>query len=224
MNLHNYFSVVLRRDPSDGRRLLLLDGVGAPDIVGTGFPWAQRLNTFSRVRTGDEARIYDEQHMLLQQSAAVSAVEESHEVADRLLANHTLLQMGFQTNTRAWVGEVRCYWVTFAVAVPPAVQPRAYVNIDRLSGSGAIVRGNTFNDCGTLRFKSIGGVIESCMFNHTKGLYITIQPQWLEGSVGLRDVVVAGNSFIGTRDGAANVTVGRGTRNISVNGVVVTPP
>jgi hypothetical protein len=44
-------------------------------------------------------------------------------------------------------------------------------------------------------------------------------PGWLEGSVGLRDVLVAGNTFANGAEGFANVTVGQGTRNISVDGV-----
>ena len=32
--------------------------------------------------------------------------------------------------------------------------------------------------------------------NHTAGIFITIMPGWLEGPVGLRDVVVGGNTFM----------------------------
>ena len=53
-------------------------------------------------------------------------------------------------------------------------------------------------------------------FNHTKGVFVTIMPGWLEGSVGLRDVVVAQNLFLNT-EGTANVTVGQGTCNITVD-------
>ena len=52
--------------------------------------------------------------------------------------------------------------------------------------------------------------------NHTAGIFITIMPGWLEGPVGLRDVVVGGNTFMSNEKGAPNVTVGQGTRNISL--------
>ena len=54
MNLHNYFSVVIKKDANDTKRVLVLDGVGAPDIVGEGYAWHQQLNTFSRVQLGDD--------------------------------------------------------------------------------------------------------------------------------------------------------------------------
>ena len=54
--------------------------------------------------------------------------------------------------------------------------------------------------------------------NHTAGIFITIMPGWLEGPVGLRDVVVGGNTFMSNEKGAPNVTVGQGTRNISLDG------
>ena len=34
MNIHNYLSVVVRRDDADPRRVLLLDGVGEADMTG----------------------------------------------------------------------------------------------------------------------------------------------------------------------------------------------
>ena len=112
---------------------------------------------------------------------------------------------------------------------------RAFVNVDRLSSGGAVVRGNTFQSCGAVHFKSIGGVgsfsppslflslIALCLrlqvvsdnfMNHTGGIGIVIWPQWLEGSVGLRDVLVARNSF--APNAAQAVIVGNGTRNITI--------
>ena len=60
--------------------------------------------------------------------------------------------------------------------------------------------------------------MEGNVFNHTKGLYIATQTQWLEGSVGIRDVVVSGNVFLHTEGGGPNVTVGPGARNITLGG------
>ena len=59
MNLHNYLSVVVRRDSADPRRVLVLDGVGEADMTGAGFAWHQRLNTFARATPGDVVRVYD---------------------------------------------------------------------------------------------------------------------------------------------------------------------
>eukprot|EP01044_Picomonas_judraskeda_P047509 COSAG03_NODE_27049_length_255_cov_1.134615_1_plen_51_part_01 len=42
--------------------------------------------------------------------------------------------------------------------IPSQILFRAFVNIDRLSSGGAVVRGNTFQSCGALHFKSIAGV------------------------------------------------------------------
>ena len=35
VNIHNYLSVVVRRDAADPRRVLLLDGVGEADMTGS---------------------------------------------------------------------------------------------------------------------------------------------------------------------------------------------
>ena len=220
MNIHNYFSVVLKQDIAYPKRVLLLDGVGAHDIVGDSHyadayeGWHQQLNTFSQVKIGDIARVYDQKHLGLHLTTTVLAVEESTEEQDLVLANQTLAEMGFETNTRAWVGQVRTYWVVLQEEIPTAVLLRAFINVDRLSSGGAIVRGNTMTDCGALHFKSIGGVIEKNFMNHTGGIGILIWPGWLEGSVGLRDVLVAGNSF--APNAAQAVIVGKGTSNITV--------
>ena len=134
MNIHNYFSVVVKQDHTNPKRVLLLDGVGAHDIVGDSeysyayMPLHQELNTFARVRDGDVARVYDEKTLGLHLTTTVVAREESTERADLLLANETLAAMGFQTNTRAWVGTVRCYWVTLKDEIPSAVLTRAFIN------------------------------------------------------------------------------------------------
>ena len=55
--------------------------------------------------------------------------------------------------------------------------------------------------------------------NNTAGVSVLIWPQWLEGSVGLRDVLVAGNSIVDAHGHPlphGGVFVGRGTSNITV--------
>ena len=97
--------------------------------------------------------------------------------------------------------------------------PGVFVNIDRLSNGGAIVRRNTFEECGGLRFKSIGGSVSSNSFSRTVGISISIWPGWLEGSAGLRDVLVAENSMLAFNKNANTsgwIAVGEGTSNITV--------
>ena len=223
VNIHNYLSLIIKRDPGNPKRVLLLDGVGAHDIVGDSHyadaysSWHQDLNTFARVRDGDVARLYDQKNLSWQLTSTVVAHEETTEHSDLVLANSTLAKMGFQTNTRAWVGKVRCYWVTFRNDIPSAVLPPAagYVNIDRLSSGGAVVRRNKFEECGGTRFKSIGGQVLDNSFKRTNAISIVIWPGWLEGSVGLRDVLVEGNMF-SEMSILHNVHVGPGTSNITV--------
>jgi len=55
--------------------------------------------------------------------------------------------------------------------------------------------------------------------NNTLGIGILIWPNWLEGSVGLRDVLVARNSFVNSvrlANASRPVVVGAGTSNITV--------
>lgn len=220
-DIHNYVSVAIKRDNANPKRVLLLDGVGAHDIVGDGYyadayeSWHQQLNTFSQAKIGDVVRVYDEKQLELHLTTAVVAFEESTEQADLALANQTLAAMGFQTNTRDWVGKVRTYWVSLQDEIPAEVWSHAFINIDRLSSGGAVVRGNTFSSCGAVHFKSIGGTVEDNFMNKTAGIGIMIwAKQWLEGSVGLRNVRVAGNSFAPNASQA--VKVGPGTSNITV--------
>ena len=223
VNIHNYLSLIIKRDPGNPKRVLLLDGVGAHDIVGDSHyadaysSWHQDLNTFARVRDGDVARLYDQKNLSWQLTSTVVAHEETTEHSELVLANSTLAKMGFQTNTRAWVGKVRCYWGTFHNDIPSAVLPPAagYVNIDRLSSGGAVVRRNKFEECGGTRFKSIGGQVLDNSFKRTNAISIVIWPGWLEGSVGLRDVLVEGNMF-SNMSILHNVHVGPGTSNITV--------
>jgi hypothetical protein len=221
VDIHNYVSVVVKRDAADPKRVLLLDGVGAHDIVGDGHyadayeSWHQQLNTFSQAKIGDVVRVYDEKQLGLHLTTTVVGFEESTEHADLALANLTLTEMGFQTNTRDWVGKVRTYWVSLQDEISDDVLSRAFINIDRLSSGGAVVRGNTFSSCGAVHFKSIGGAVEDNFMNNTAGIGIIIwAKQWLEGSVGLRNVRVAGNTFAPNASQA--VKVGPGTSNITV--------
>ena len=55
-------------------RVLVLDGVGGPDLAGT-----MRLNTFARVHPGDVVRVYDgaDTNLSLRLTTAVLGVTES---------------------------------------------------------------------------------------------------------------------------------------------------
>ena len=185
-------------------------------MTGAGYSWHQRLNTFSRVVPGDVARVYDSHNhsatMGLHLVTVVQEVTESLAPEDLKAANDTLLSMGLIWVQRNWVGELRVYWVTFQDPVPAEALPRALVNVDRLSGRGSVVRRNSLLGCNSVHFKSIGGRVTANRFNHTGGVGIVIWPQWLEGSVGLRDVAVTDNIFYNHQ----HVTVGPGTQNITV--------
>ena len=161
MNIHNYLSVVVRRDGADPRRVLVLDAVGEADMTGAGFSWHQRLNTLSRAVPGDVARVYDSHNhsatMGLHLTTVVHEVTESVAPADLSAANDTLIDMGLIKVQRNWAGELRVYWVAFQDAVPAEALPRALVNVDRLSGGGAVVQQNSLLGCNSVHFKSIGG-------------------------------------------------------------------
>lgn len=228
INIHNYFSVVLKRDEADPKRVLLLDGVGAHDIVGDTHyagayeSWHQQLNTFSRVKVGDVVRVYDQTQLDLQLTTTVEKEPiESTEHADLLLANQTLADMGLyeQPQLRDWAGLVRTYWVYLRDEISTTVLPRAFINVDRLSSGGAVVRNNSFTGCNAIHFKSIGGTVEDNFMNNTLGIGIYAWLNWLEGSMGLRDVLVARNTFVNPvrmRKGSPNVNIGKGTSNITV--------
>ena len=103
--------------------------------------------------------------------------------------------------------------------IPSQILFRAFVNIDRLSSGGAVVRGNSFTGCNAIHFKSIGGTVEDNFMNNTLGIGILMWPNWLEGSIGLRDVLVARNSIINSvrlANASHTVVVGKGARNITV--------
>ena len=226
INIHNYFSVVLKRDATDPKRVLLLDGVGAHDIVGDAHysgayaDWHQQLNTFSRVRVGDVVRVYDQKQLGLHLTTTVEKEpRESMAHADLALANQTLADMGLVVQLRDWVGKVRTYWVDLRDEIPTPTLFRAFLNVDRLSSGGAVVRGNSFTACNAIHFKSIGGTVENNFMNNTLGIGILIWPNWLEGSMGLRDVLVARNYFVNSvrlANASQPVVVGRGTSNITV--------
>lgn len=111
------------------------------------------------------------------------------------------------------------YWVRLRDEIPTAVLPRAFINVDRLSSGGAVVRGNSFTACNAIHFKSIGGTVEDNFMNNTLVIGIYTWPNWLEGSMGLRDVLVARNTFVNSvrlPKGSQPVVVGPGTSNITV--------
>ena len=135
------------------------------------------------------------------------------------LANWTLAQMGLRVQFRDWVGQVRTYWVRLRDEIPAPILSGAFVNVDRLSSGGAVVRGNSFTGCNAIHFKSIGGTVEDNFMNNTLGIGIYAWPTWLEGSMGLRDVLVARNSFVNSvrlANASRPAVVGRGTSNITV--------
>ena len=220
-NLHNYFNVVIQRDPADAKRVLLLDGVGEGDLTGEGYPWHQQLNNFANVREGDVARVYESTGNFRQRLTTSLMAFKEVAIVDgascSTLANATLEAVGIGPGSvrRNWVGVVKCYWAAFADAMPVDIGPHAYVNLDQLSSAGAIVRGNHFHHCGHVHFKSIGGEVSGNYFRSTKGIGIDIMQQWLEGSIGLRDVLVSRNHFADGL-GQSNIDVGKRTSNITV--------
>ena len=145
--------------------------------------------------------------------------EESTQHADLALANQTLAGMGLLVQLRDWVGKVRTYWVHLRDEIPTPILFRASINVDRLSSGGVVIRGNSFTACNAIHFKSIGGTVEDNFINNTLGIGIYAWPTWLEGSMGLRDVLVARNSFVNSvrlANASRPAVVGRGTSNITV--------
>jgi hypothetical protein len=78
---------VLRRDAADPKRVLLLDAVGAHDIVGDAHyagayeGWHQQLNTFGRVAVGDVVRVYDQKRWGLQLTTTVEEEPVKNSIA-----------------------------------------------------------------------------------------------------------------------------------------------
>ena len=75
------------------------------------------------------------------------------------------------------------------------------VEIDTISNSGAVLRGNTFTDtnCNLGRYKSSHNVIEGNAFMNAKipSLELAWLPQFFEGPVVLQNVSVTGNTIRG---------------------------
>jgi len=211
MNIHNYFSVVLKANGTDRTQILVADAVGEADATAADYPYHQQLNTFSRAIHGDVLRMYDWAKLSLRLTTTITGVRESLNPADLELANEVYKTRHINQN---WAGVVRVYWVTVRDPLPAAAGDNAVINLDRLSGAGAIVRNNTMRHCTGLRFKSIGGQLIGNTLNST---FVTVNTwqQWGEGSAGLRDIVVANNTFLTCRP-PPYVTQGLGNVNVTI--------
>ena len=210
-NIHDYFSVILRTNGTNLTQILVADAVGEADATAADYPYHQNLNTFSQAVAGDVLRMYDWANLSLHLVTTLTGLSESTDPADMELANKTYRMRHINRN---WAGMVRVYWLSLRDALPSSVGDNAVISLDRLSGSGAIVRNNTISHCAGTRFKSIGGLLAGNRFNYT---FVTVNTwqQWGEGSVGLRDIVVANNTFI-TCKPPPYVTQGLGNQNVTI--------
>ncbi|CAB9497445.1 expressed unknown protein [Seminavis robusta] len=86
-------------------------------------------------------------------------------------------------------------------ALPPPVGIGTIATIDTIATAGAKLINNTFlhSHCNLGRFKSPGGVIQGNVFHQAwkPNLELTALPQFLEGPVDVRDILVADNLFLG---------------------------
>ena len=101
------------------------------------------------------------------------------------------------------VARARVYVATFAGSLPAAVQRFSLVNFERRSGAHFAVRRNHFHDsCGSggrIIGKSINGTLESNVAERFGGVHVYSEQVWLEGALGIRNVLLANNTIVDAR-------------------------
>ena len=91
--------------------------------------------------------------------------------------------------------------ITLRSALPPSITPLMFLTADAISNGGARVEECTFSGSNSNlgRWKSSGGTITRSVFRQTENANLEISPlqNWLEGPLGIHNVTIASNTFVG---------------------------
>lgn len=111
--------------------------------------------------------------------------------------------------------------VDFRSPLDPIVAQSPYnlCNFDERSGANAVVRRNHFHDsCGSggrVIAKALNGSYTDNIIERFGGLHVYSEQQWLEGDLGLRNVLLGNNTIVDQAGGAPHFDVMQGLKNIT---------
>ena len=91
--------------------------------------------------------------------------------------------------------------ITLSETLPSAIAALTFLNADAISNTGAVVEDCDFSGSNSNlgRWKSSGGTITNSRFSQTVNANLEISPlqNWLEGPLGIHNVTVSDNTFVG---------------------------
>ena len=206
-NVHNTFQLLVQQHgPSSAL-------IGDYQLFAGGDTVYGSERTLSRVQVGEQLSFYPVNTLLFPGLGTVTIASISL-VTDPTL-QHLLGDAYEATSAKAedtpcsacHAGLNACtsaqlYNITFTSPLPAQLSPTAFVNCDGISNVGAVITGCSFAGSASNlgRFKSSHGVISNNVFRNTLSQNLEISPlqNWLEGMLGIHDVLIANNVFHGT--------------------------
>lgn len=109
----------------------------------------------------------------------------------------------YNANILGFTRETALLWlVRFSAVLPVPIQTAQYplVQYGAQAGFGAVVRENYFKDSydNTMRLQASNAMIQNNVFERAAdGIHIEYDQAFLEGSLGLRDIQILNNTFVG---------------------------
>ena len=231
-NLRNTLQIVYRCDFSTTHSCLVvsphINGVPANTVYGS-------PRVLTTVRAGDRFSFYPLSHFQHPENntpplLATAVVRSAASVTDgallkrvsawaqRTASNATNRLMHFGDGSDLW----NISFVPTHALVRSNVRPTSLVNIDTISGAGAVIRNCEFSvtACNLGRTKSSNSIITNNTFRlaASRNLEVTGLQIWFEGPLYISNVSITDNTFIGEGPKGTVVHVSKIATNVRIEG------
>ena len=115
-----------------------------------------------------------------------------------------------------WADSVVVYKIGFEEKLNANVSKYQLIEYDL--NEGAKIINNHFHStfCTLMKMKSKNAVISGNVFEYGSGVHIVPEQAWLEGELGLNDIIIENNVFVGCGDQKECVTISDTSHNITL--------
>eukprot|EP01084_Bolivina_argentea_P290145 498330_1 len=204
VNVHNRMNIVLQR--IDDFSLYVID------------TWSG--NTFNQVSANDSISFYKLntlQYISVETVANIKIMRNETLQQEAKQSYYTMEQAPYNCKWATnWSNSVVVYMITFEQKLNMNVTQYMLIEYD-LNQGAKITNNHFYSGLVTfIKLKSKNSIVENNIFEYAHGIHIAAEQSWLEGELGLDNIIIADNTFIGSGSQSQAIVIQNTAHNVTL--------
>ena len=210
INVHNRMNVIL--DRIDDNTIYAIDTLNG--------------DTFDKIIVGNN----NDDQMSFYQLNSMKYIQNSVITSIKKMDNSTLIQQAKDAYTDLtkppynapkwltnWQNSVSVYMIGFKDKLDDNVSKYQLIEYDL--NQGAVIINNHFHSTFStlMKMKSKKSIVRNNVFEYGNGMHIVPEQQWLEGELGLDNIIIEDNIFVGCGNETECITISDTSHNITLS-------